>query len=437
MASAAEIARFTVESFRSFERASIGFHPLTMLIGPNASGKSNFIEALRLISWLARGQWLDGFEEAVASGELAIRGAAQDLTLNGSDVFRLECRFDLNDEWISADTLRVAIRVQGSEPRIWEELLGYEIQGRPLYSTQAHGDVSEHDIQVVYDTLRDQGTVPCTDRQLVLTQLRTPAAFGAMDSRAGCIPRVASAYTKALSRIVFLDPEPRVMRGYVRHPAQPLSRNGANLSGVLFGLCESADCRAALLEFIRHLPEQDIRGIDFVRTDSDDVRVRLVEAFGGREQLREAPLLSDGTLRVLAVAAAVLSAPEHSLVVIEEIDNGVHPSRARALLENIQRVAKARGLRVLLTSHNPALLDALPDEAIPHVACCFRDPTDGTSRLVHLEDFERYPELLAQGTLGHLMTKGIIERYLKERRSEAQLKQDALRWLQAQRGSGT
>ena len=50
--------------------------------------------------------------------------------------------------------------------------------------------------------------------------------------------------------------------------------------------------------------------------------VKLTETFGGSATEYDATLLSDGTLRVLAIAAAVLSAPEGSIVVIEEIDNG-------------------------------------------------------------------------------------------------------------------
>jgi len=141
--------------------------------------------------------------------------------------------------------------------------------------------------------------------------------------------------------------------------------------------------------------------------------VQLTESFGGRAQTYEAALLSDGTLRVLAVAAALLSVAEGTLVVIEEIDNGVHPTRAKLLLDNIQRVARERNIRVLLTTHNPALLDAIPVDAIPDVVACYRDPKEGDSRLMSLRQLQDYPELVAQGPVGQLVTRGILERYLK------------------------
>ena len=152
---------------------------------------------------------------------------------------------------------------------------------------------------------------------------------------------------------------------------------------------------------------------------------------------RDASLLSDGTLRVLAIAAAMLSAPEGSLVVIEEIDNGVHPSRAHHLLQQIQDIASQRNLRVLLSTHNPAMLDALPDSAVPEVVFCYRHPEDGASRLVRLADVPDYPELIAQGSLGHLMTSGTLERFVKHHPTGEARKQRALDWLAKMRSGAS
>jgi hypothetical protein len=183
------------------------------------------------------------------------------------------------------------------------------------------------------------------------------------------------------------------------------------------------------------LPEQDITGVDFIVTSRRDVMVRLEETFGDEKRMVDAPLLSDGTLRVLAIAAALLTASQGSLVVIEEIDNGVHPSRAHMLVTQIQEIARARKLRVLLTSHNPALLDALPDSALPDVVCCYRDPADGSSQLTRLGDMARYPELVAQGPLGQLMTRRVLERFLKDSSTPDERRQSAKRWLSSLRES--
>ena len=65
---------------------------------------------------------------------------------------------------------------------------------------------------------------------------------------------------------------------------------------------------------------------------ANDVMVALQEGFGSASPT-PASILSDGTLRVLSIGAALFSAPAGSMVVIEEVDNGLHPSRAKRLVE--------------------------------------------------------------------------------------------------------
>ncbi len=99
------------------------------------------------------------------------------------------------------------------------------------------------------------------------------------------------------------------------------------------------------------------------------------------------------------------------------------------LLERISSIAKERKLRVLISSHNPALLDALPDEAVPETVFCYRSPQDGSSRLVRLRDLPDYPELIAQGSVGHLMTRGLLERFVKQHPGSEEKKRRAMDWL--------
>ena len=219
------------------------------------------------------------------------------------------------------------------------------------------------------------------------------------------------------------------MRDYSFKTERTLSGNGANLSGVLYNLCREKSTEREVLQFIKALPEQDIRNIDFIETPRSEAMVKLTETFGGRKTEYDATLLSDGTLRVLAIAAAVLSAPEGSIVVIEEIDNGVHPSRAEQILSRLSRIAEERDLRVLISSHNPALLDALPDDAVPNVVFCYRGPRTGTSRLVRLADIPDYPELIAQGAVGHLVTRGLLDRFVKLHPGSEERRRRARSWL--------
>ena len=424
------ITRINIEQFKSYRSAELPIGPLTLLIGANASGKSNAIEAMRFLSLLAEGRRLDDLFASVQREDIPIRGTVTDLTFNGIGSFALGCSLgtSLVSPW---SDFHIRVQLGEDEMRVVEEKVDGVGQVVPLYEVTEAAPAFSHELKVAYNNFARGGrkpVIPCSDQQAVFVQLTTPARFTSPTAQER-IPWVVTSYRDALSGILFLDPSPRRMREYSFTSDRDLAPDGRNLSSVLYALREEGRM-AAVLDFVEALPEQDIVGVDFIPTPRNEVMVQVVETFGGRKRTRDAPVLSDGTLRVLAVAAALLSAPEGSLVVIEEIDNGVHPSRAERLLATIRRVATDRDLSVLLTSHNPALLDALPDEAVPDVVACYRDPEEGDSRLVRLEDLAEYTDLIARGPLGQLMTAGVLERTLKRRKSVEQRKAERLDWLE-------
>ena len=425
------LSSFSITNFKSYREATLTLAPLTVLIGANAAGKSNAVEALRLLSWIAAGNRLASIRHALQEKEHAIRGNVSDLGFRPERAFSLACRTDTSD-WDSY-SIKLEVRADDELHIADERLTG---TGRasfaPLFEVVTPSQGALGDMFVAYNNFARGGKKPqiaCSDQMAVLCQLMSSARFHGGHTKAQKeIPATTRRFHQQLSTITWLDPRPSLMRNYSFKTEQRLTGSGANLSGVLFNLCRDEQTREDLLEFVRALLEQDIKEIDFIETPRGEVMVTLTETFGGRSTTYDASLLSDGTLRVLAIAAAILSA-ENRLVVIEEIDNGVHPSRAERLLDHMSRLAKAQNLRVLISSHNPALLDALPDDAVPHVVFCYRGHDDGASRLVRLMDLPDYPELIAQGSVGHLMTRRIIERFVHEYPGPDERRERARTWL--------
>ena len=456
------LSSFTIENFKSYREATLKLAPLTVLIGANASGKSNAIEGLRLLSWIAEGKRLGTIRHDLLEKERAIRGNIGDLAYRGVldsplsepglgpvlqsgqaaghllalgyrgvRAFSLSCH-TTDGPWCDY-SITLEVR-ESDELHISDERVtgGGLRSSAPLFEVITPSTGALGDMFVAYNNFARGGRKPqiaCSDQTAVLCQLMSSARFDSGHKKAQKeIPTATRRFHQLLTDMTLLDPRPSLMRSYSFNNEQNLTESGRNLSGVLYNLCREPQNKNELIEFVRALPEQDIEKIDFIETPRKEVMVQLSETFGGSSVEYDASLLSDGTLRVLAIAAAILSAPP-GLVVIEEIDNGVHPSRAARLLNQVSRIAKERNLRVLISSHNPALLDALPDDAVPHVVFCYRDPADGSSRLIRLSDVPDYPELIAQGTVGHLMTRGIIERFVKDHPGPEQRKQRAHAWL--------
>ena len=419
-----------LKNFKSFREATMKLSPLTFLIGPNASGKSNALEALRFLSLLARGLRLDDIEREMAKNTL-LRGTVSDLFYNCSEAFELSISlYDLAvlfPELISP--LTIGIRLDKEHLSITREDIPFG--ANMLYEVKSSSGDFPNSVIVRYNNFAPGGNkpeIPCSNKQAIFYQLDTPGRFSTKAAKQ-IIP-VVKAFRETLQNIYFLDPRPAEMRGYsFIGDHQYLNETGSNLSSILYAICQD-ERKKDLLDFVKALPEQDIVDINFIKTERNDVMVSLVESFGGKHRNVDAPLLSDGTLRVLAVAAALLIAPSSATVIIEEIDNGIHPSRAKHMVEKLYEVGEQRNVQILVSSHNPALLDAVPNEKLSEVLCCFRDPQSGGSRILKLGDSDRFAELTAQGTLGQLMTMPILDQILKDQSTPEQRTAQALSWIQ-------
>jgi hypothetical protein len=429
--------RLRIRGFKSIADATLHLSDLSLLIGWNASGKSNVLEALELFCWAARTPRLSDLAWALERGQLRLRGNLADIAPFGAH--RMSVGF-------CADIVAPAGRLPlppGLPASIDAEHFGHlqldlvleqaarrgfcvaaeslraptfaSEDGR-LYAATAEADRGVSLLQVRYHAFGREAVRPpiaCEDEQPVFTQLSTPARFHGEDTEAqAVIPAACRQVREALSAVSFLDPSPHAMRGYAFRDDDRLRGTGENLSAVLWHLVDQG-FKEEILGFVRRLPERPLRDLRFLQTARNEVMVLGVESFGDQEREVPAALMSDGTLRVLAIAAALLSAEAGSLVVLEEIDNGVHASRAERLLHTIHETARARGLKVLLTTHNPALQDAVADDALADVTVAWRDDETGATRLTRLQDLPSYPSLRVRGPLGQLVTRGSLERLLR------------------------
>jgi predicted ATPase len=454
----AMLTEFTLANFKSYRNSRLPLGSLTLLIGANAAGKSNALEGLRFLSWLAQGQKLSSIQYDVNSADRAMRGRVKDLCYREESTFNLGCRLD-SKEW---DQLDIKIRVQNGEMEITDEHIVNSDNAIQLYESEQVPQVKLSNSTTVpmtiwvscyefpYNFHGEKGelyTVVCNPQKAMFAQLDGPMVdknyqlnqdnkTNKINGIKQRITETVQEYQSVLQSILFFDPVPAEMRDYSqKSDYQRLLEDGSNLSSVLFHLWDNQpDQQQEILKFIQSLPEQAIDGLDFLVGPRDEVMVRLSETFGNTQRFCEAALLSDGTLRVLAIAAAMFSAAAGSLIVIEEIDNGVHPSRAKHLLSSIRDIAERRNLRVLISTHNPALMDAIPDAALGDVVFCYRDPSVGDSRLIRLGDLDDFPSLIFQGSLGQLVTRGVVDRFIKSPHTPEDRRQKTMAWLKRSEG---
>ena len=86
------ITSFSLKNFKSYREAGMPLATLTFFIGPNASGKSNALEAIRLLSWLAKGSRLDDIERSIQGADSILRGHPANLFLIDEEGFEIGCQ---------------------------------------------------------------------------------------------------------------------------------------------------------------------------------------------------------------------------------------------------------------------------------------------------------------------------------------------------------
>ncbi len=418
-------------NFKGFEHVSINLlRPFTLLIGPNGSGKTNAIEAVELLSFVARGQPLyEVIDVGRATTGIQIRGGLQACSRDGRDSFELGF---LARTKIDGATTRINYRLHigtKQHPQILGEML--KSGERVIFETlQRDPGSTSRDLVVRYDNFARGGKKPQTatssDRS-VLSQYREIALKNRNLSM--CVELVHLIMHHLQASFVF-DPNPKLMHGYERIGNNVLSKDGANLSAVLYSLSVGDETQkeslARLLSQICQLPDEPYEEFSFTTTDLGDV------IFGLREKtdyIADARSLSDGTLRTLAILTAMETVPKGSRVVVEEFDNGLHPSRVGVLTAAIGDAIERRDLNVFVTTHNPATMNNLTDEQLKGVVLCTWSRTKEAADLVELSSLPRADELLERGQLGDLVSRRVLEQHLAPKFEEDR-RRKVLEWVE-------
>lgn len=337
------LKRIRLIDFKSFVDEQVELAPLTVLVGANASGKSNFLDALWLLRGLGRGLplevVLDGEEPAGGNGDRwpGVRGGAAEASRAGTSAF------EIKTEW--------------TDPR------------EPIETTHR---------------IRCQ-TAPRPERLE-----ETNALVG-----------------ENFKSIQLLGPRPERMRGYGQLKRRHLGSEGANFSGALYHLCKDPDERRNLVDWLAELLAPEIVDVDFIKVEElGDVMAVFVEKDGTRVSARS---LSDGTLRFLGLLLTLRTAEPGSVLLVEEIDSGLHPARIRVLVELLQTIIEERRLQIIATTHAPTVLEALDENTLADSIVFGRTPEHTGTLMRRLGDLPHFREALERKGIAELFTTGWLE----------------------------
>lgn len=406
------LRQIKLRNFKSFSQATVDLGRFTVMVGANASGKSNIFDAIRFLQGCAQdltiAEVLRGRYEGGREIWQGIRGGIAEVAKGDLESFCIDSTWDWGKE-----KLEHHLCCSTADPvQVLEERLVGSNHGRYLFDTHADSLGTGAGLRPgggIATALRRAGgggrspSIVYSSHRSVLGQIEP-----SLDIHADVL-KGANFLTRSARQANFLNITPSQMRDYVPKQARQLGSLGENLSAVLWHLCQDDDRRIELVDWLSELVSPELRDISFVNTELDDVMLSVVEQSGHKISARS---LSDGTLRFLGELAALWTAEEGSLLLVEEIENGLHPQRSKLLVELFERMTEERRIQVIATSHSPLILEGLSERSRNSAVLVGRSPDTQESKAIRLVDLPYFDTVFEAKGIEYMMRTGWLEQAL-------------------------
>ena len=343
------LKRLQVKGFKSLDDIEIDFPALTVLFGPNAAGKSNLLDALLVLSRMATERTLTdalsgpvrgypaelfrfpaGGLAALHEKEQALFMFAADLETKGPQRLRYHVGVEIHPR---TGSLSVAEEYLARMSRTWTPM------GAPA-------------IQVVGGEIHiRRKSKPARPRTEPLglshTQLSDARFSGTEYSSIERARNELRAF-----RSYYLDPRVAMRRSAPPREVTDIGSLGDDLAPFLYRLRYSSENKRYFDAVIRTL-RSVIPSVEALDVDLDDKRGTLDIQIIQNGVTFSSRIISEGTLRVLALCTIVANPWPGALVAFEEPENGVHPRRLELVARLLGSLAIKQGQQVIITTHSP------------------------------------------------------------------------------------
>lgn len=418
------LTRIRIQGYKSLKNVEVRLSDLSLLVGPNAAGKSNFLDCLQLLSKLATSRTIkEAFEppyrgkplESFTFGEQGIKGSLEKERLS----FSIEVDVRLSNAAVDAVNKQIKEMRRSSAQEngaAGDSKVGGAVRERNLRYRIEVEMLPKSGILRVADeylaALNNKGEPtgkrkPFLSREGNRLHLRLegqahPSYYERyLDHSILSLPHYPPHYPhlaalrKELENWLFFYFEPRErMRAAnpvkeVRH----IGLMGEELASFLNTLKALDPRQFQAVEKALRMIMPSVQGIGVEVSNLGEVELTLRES-GVSVPAR---ILSEGTLRILGLLSLAGAKEQPSLIGFEEPENGIHPRRIQLVAELLKTRASSGETQYIVTTHSPLLPDLVSDESL---FLCRR--VDGETQI---EPF---------ATWGRLARKDEIDRALME-----------------------
>lgn len=340
------ITKITIESFKSLENVEIELGNLNVFVGANGSGKSNLLEAIGVLSAAADGK--------VTDQTLLQRGVRPGVPKLYKSAFPTTDKRQLSH-----------ISFSGSSDEAH-------------YDVSLNNPMSDPSPAWKFKTeLLERGTVKLASRG-PNSRIKSNTDNGLAALRAVELQEddAALMLIRRLQNYVIYSPTTPVLRGVApeTQPRQPLGLSGGRLPEAVLELLKSrsenlrteAICSEALslISWAKGYGSAPAAHLPLSPSASSSPRViRFVDKYMMESRnVLSGYDASEGALLILFLAVLAAHPKSPSFFAVDNADHGLNPGLATVLMKHFSDwVLSSQDQRqILMTSHNPAVLDGLP-----------------------------------------------------------------------------
>lgn len=388
------IKRVRIKNYKSLRDVELYLEPITVIMGPNASGKSNLLDALSLLSKCATSQTINkAFEEHRGEPLESVFNYpyGSDELIEGFGKISFEVDVELSKDVIDNITKKIYLmrkpyeEEKNKKPKkvITETFMRYRLSIRIDYETGHVGVIDEIAQAMRKDgTDKKQGRNPFLEKVENKFHLRMegqshPKYFDiGLDHTILSTPFYTphhphlAALREEFSRWKFFYLEPKTLMREINpvKEVRTIGPRGENLAAFYNTLKASNkkqfdNISLAMAQIIPDLLEVKIERLK----STGDLLLEVLEK-GGKRSSR---IVSEGTLRLLGLAAIINSLERLSVIGYEEPENGVHPRRIILLAKWFKNAYSSRNTQWIINTHSPLLAKQFDDKQL---FICDKDP---------------------------------------------------------------
>lgn len=352
------LKKLTVRNFKSLEDVSVEFPKLAVLFGPNAAGKSNLLDAIAALSWIGTARTLSD----VLDQPVPVRGHAFEafsFPTGGLPALLKQqtARFSLEAD-LAVNAERYRYRV---EP-------GIELRSGRL-------SVADEYLALLGKNGKPKGTPAIERVKSSLRVRRKGRPAHPREERIGMNHAILSDRSFAGDEYPWLEAVRRDLGAWCMHYLDPglvmrvprapadvfdVGVHGGDIGPFLYKLrAEEPKCFEAVSRTLRSM----VPGIESLAVQLDEHRGTLDILIRQDGVDYSSRIISEGTLRILALCAIAANPWGGSLLAFEEPENGVHPRRLDLIARLLISLASDGGRQVIVTTHSPLFCDAVLNHA--------------------------------------------------------------------------